>query len=207
LGRLPVALQRRVLRLWLEAALGPNDPGLTFDHVEAVRGLLAADSPSAAVSLPGGRTIAREYGSLRLAPAARHRRGGVWTVAMSGITPIPMLGVEFLARRQLLGGRLRTGSRGTEVFDAAALGRRLTVRTWRPGDRFQPLGMSATRKLQDFFVDQKIPRAQRGRVPLLVAADGRIAWVVGHRLADPFKVTTRTRRALAITATVSRSRS
>jgi tRNA(Ile)-lysidine synthase len=63
---------------------------------------------------------------------------------------------------------------------------RLSLRAWRPGDRFQPLGLAGQKKLQDFFVDTKIPRAERGRVPLLMAGQ-RIAWVVGHRIADAFR--------------------
>jgi tRNA(Ile)-lysidine synthase len=87
-----------------------------------------------------------------------------------------------------------------ESFDADALGTGLFVRTWHEGDRFQPLGMSGEKKLQDFFVDEKVPRHQRGRVPLLCAGDGRIAWVVGHRIADPFKITERTNRILNVRA-------
>ena len=85
-----------------------------------------------------------------------------------------------------------------ERLDADALGDSLFVRTWEAGDRFQPLGMSDAKKLQDFFVDEKVPRRQRGRVPLLCAADGRIAWVVGYRMAEPFKVTAQTRRVLRV---------
>ncbi len=85
-----------------------------------------------------------------------------------------------------------------ECFDADALGDGLTVRYWQDGDRFQPLGMTGEKKLQDFFVDEKVPRHRRGRVPLVCAADGRIAWVVGYRIADPFKVTPATKRVLRI---------
>ena len=63
------------------------------------------------------------------------------------------------------------------------LGEQVTIRTRRPGDRFQPSGMTGTKKLQDFFTDSKIPRDRRDSVPLLVCERG-IAWVVGHRAAD-----------------------
>ena len=59
----------------------------------------------------------------------------------------------------------------------------LIIRTRRPGDRFQPSGMQSSKKLQDFFVDQKVPRSWRDRVPLIIAERG-IAWVVGHRVAE-----------------------
>jgi len=68
-------------------------------------------------------------------------------------------------------------------LDRESLGSELSLRTRRPGDRFQPLGMSREKKLQDFFTDAKVPRAWRDRVPLLVSQRG-IAWVAGHRIAD-----------------------
>ncbi len=64
-----------------------------------------------------------------------------------------------------------------------SLGERLIVRGRRPGDRFQPLGMPGHKKLQDILVDDKVPRAWRDRVPLVVTERG-IAWIVGSRTAD-----------------------
>ncbi|HUZ77944.1 MAG TPA: tRNA lysidine(34) synthetase TilS [Chloroflexota bacterium] len=56
----------------------------------------------------------------------------------------------------------------------------LHVRSWRPGDRFAPAGMTGTKKLQDFFVDAKVPRARRATVPLVMCGDA-IVWVAGWR--------------------------
>ena len=88
---------------------------------------------------------------------------------------------------------LEPGQQGTKRFsnvteftarlNREALGTVASVRTRRPGDRFQPLGMTGTKKLQDFFTDAKIPRQQRDSISLLVCDRG-IAWVVGHRVAD-----------------------
>ena len=75
----------------------------------------------------------------------------------------------------------------TAYFDPSALGSRLTVRKRLPGDRFQPLGMRSLKKLQNYFIDSKVPREWRNRVPLLVGERG-IAWVVGYRIADWAKV-------------------
>ena len=68
-------------------------------------------------------------------------------------------------------------------FEATAVGETAQVRARVPGDRFQPLGMLAAKKLQDFYVDEKVPRAWRDRVPLLLTERG-IAWVVGYRIAE-----------------------
>jgi tRNA(Ile)-lysidine synthase len=75
------------------------------------------------------------------------------------------------------------------AVDADAVADGLAVRGRRPGDRFRPPGLGGTRKLQDYFVDRKVPRSQRDRVPLVVDARDRIVWVVGHAVAEDFRVT------------------
>ena len=53
----------------------------------------------------------------------------------------------------------------------------------------QPLGLAGRKKLQDLFVDRKVPRDERVRVPIVVDAAGRIVWVAGHVVGEPFRVT------------------
>jgi tRNA(Ile)-lysidine synthase len=82
---------------------------------------------------------------------------------------------------------------GTRAFvDAAALSPSLSVRNRLPGDSFRPLGLRGRKKLQDYFVDRKVARDQRGGVPLVVDDRDRIVWVAGHVVADDFKITERT---------------
>ncbi len=82
--------------------------------------------------------------------------------------------------------------------DADTVGSPLYVRARRPGDRFAPLGMEGhTMKLSDFMINVKIPRRARDRWPLVVH-QGEVVWVVGHRLAHPFRVRPRTRRVLRL---------
>ena len=63
----------------------------------------------------------------------------------------------------------------------------IEVRSFEPGDRMQPLGMEGSRKLQDIFTDQKIPRAQRPSVPVVVCR-GEIIWIPGYRTARGWEV-------------------
>ena len=67
--------------------------------------------------------------------------------------------------------------------DAPVLGDQISVRARRNGDRFQPLGMAQEKKLQDFFVDARLPRQERDAVPLFLCRRG-IAWVGGLRIAE-----------------------
>ncbi len=83
------------------------------------------------------------------------------------------------------------------TLDLGLVGRRVTVRKRRPGDRFQPLGMKHTRKLQDFLVDSKVPSRLRDRIPL-VCANGRIVWVVEWRIDERVKITDSTTRVLLL---------
>jgi tRNA(Ile)-lysidine synthase len=65
----------------------------------------------------------------------------------------------------------------------------LVVRNRRPGDRFRPLGLRGRKKLQDYFVDRKVARQGRDRIPLVVDEADRIVWVAGHSIEDEFRVT------------------
>ena len=65
----------------------------------------------------------------------------------------------------------------------------LAVRNRRPGDRFRPFGLGQHKKLQDFFVDRKVVRGHRDRVPIVVDASDRIVWVAGHSINEDFRVT------------------
>ena len=84
-----------------------------------------------------------------------------------------------------------------ERFGSAVDGASLCVRTRLPGDRFQPLGMSGTKKLKDFMIDEKIPNSMRDSVPLIITSRG-IAWVIGWRIAEWAKVGDHDRECLEI---------
>ncbi|MBF0566757.1 MAG: tRNA lysidine(34) synthetase TilS [Nitrospirae bacterium] len=82
-------------------------------------------------------------------------------------------------------------------FDLDTLSLPLYVRGRRPGDYFYPLGFGRRKKLQDFFVDEKVPRDERGAIPLVVSG-GEIVWVCGMRGDDRFKVTNNTRKLVQL---------
>jgi tRNA(Ile)-lysidine synthase len=87
-------------------------------------------------------------------------------------------------------------ARGREFFDADKVGDKIILRHWRAGDRFQPIGMASPVKLQDLFVNAKIPAAQRRELVLATTARGEIFWVEGLRISERFKLTPATRRKL-----------
>ncbi len=88
--------------------------------------------------------------------------------------------------------------RNTELVDGDRLRSPLRLRSWRRGDRFVPLGMSQSKKLSDFFIDQKVPAYEKPSIPILESGDA-IVWVCGLRLDDRFKVTQSTGNVVQLT--------
>ncbi|CAN5466862.1 tRNA lysidine(34) synthetase TilS [soil metagenome] len=72
----------------------------------------------------------------------------------------------------------------------------LTLRAWRQGDCFYPLGMKGRKKVSDFFIGQKVPLHAKHQVPLLVNGNGDMIWIAGHRLDERYKVTENTKKVI-----------
>jgi len=85
----------------------------------------------------------------------------------------------------------------TAYLDLDKTGNKLAVRSRQPSDRFQPLGLSQPKKLGEFMIDAKIPRAWRQRIPI-VCSPKHILWVVGWRIDDRVKVSENTKRILCL---------
>jgi tRNA(Ile)-lysidine synthase len=191
LDRTPPAVARRVVRRMV-ALLAPSVTWAA-DHIEAVRALAVADTSDSAADLPGIR-VERTGTAVRIsrAPTAT----GDWsplfrrTLDIPGTVSIPEAGVVISARMDVAGEPPRGGGGARAVLERASVTPPLIVRNWRPGDRMRPLGAPGRRKLQDLFVDRKIPRGQRHRVPVVEDAAGRILWVAGVAVAESGRVWT-----------------
>ena len=116
-------------------------------------------------------------------PGAVDAPHGRWTLSASG--PVSRHEAEAEA--------------GQVLVDATSVGARLIVRPRRPGDRLHPLGAPGSKKVQDVFVDRKIPRDARDREPIVTDEMGRIVWVAGQVLAAPFRVTPLTTTVVVLT--------
>ena len=110
---------------------------------------------------------------------------------------VDFAGVQFCWDFEGVKNRLCFSKRtGREFFDADKVGEQITLRHWRPGDRFQPIGMKSAPKLQDWFVNQRIPRLRRRQLVVAAAEMGGIFWIEGLRIGENFKLTPQTKRRL-----------
>ncbi len=74
----------------------------------------------------------------------------------------------------------------------------IKARFFRSGDRFRPLGVPGNKKLKSFFIDSKIPKHMRHKIPILTNDKDDIIWVYGQRIAHFCRVTNKTRKILFV---------
>lgn len=84
-----------------------------------------------------------------------------------------------------------------KYFDYDKINGNIKLRYKKNGDRFTPLGMKGSKKIKDFFINIKVPQNERGKIPFVVFGN-EIAWIVGYRISDKFKVDKSTRNILKI---------
>ena len=138
----------------LFAAAGGSQPGLSRAHLGAMLNLARGGRGGRGVDLPGGLRF-RIVGDLMQVVASRRP-------------------VRQAVRLQV---RSCAGCSDPQAAHVRA-GLRLHVGFRRPGLRMRPLGGRGTRKVQDIFVDARVPREERDVWPLVFAGD-RLAWIPG----------------------------
>lgn len=197
LRAMPPALRRVVLWRAMQEASGGRAIG--GHHVEAAVDLVESATPRGAFDAPGQRVerVGSQVVLISRAPGTgRQQRGEIsnlfrYSLSIPGEVSLPdgsVVGAEVAA-----GGDVPLPQPGPSGDIAVVRRDRcrepLAVRNRRPGDRFQPTGLDGRKKLQDLFVDRKIARDSRDRVPIVVDAADRIVWVAGHGVDAAFRVT------------------
>ncbi len=207
---MPLAFRRRLLRK--AVALCKGDPAeISLTTIDEALTFLAAAATGRTMLLPGGITIERSYGRF-LVGFPQSPVPFCVPLAVPGTAAIGQLALELEAVGPMPGEGAPRRNAGPEQHDAAIpeiycwqaafdydkIQTSLTVRNRRPGDRFHPAGMGGkSKKIQDFLVDEKVPRRDRDRVALLCAGED-VLWVVGMRVDERYQARENSARVLTV---------
>lgn len=196
LETMDTVILRRVLRRALDETRGLRE--VSFHHIDEMIHLIRSGQSGDRIYLPGERRVIKKYATLLISAEAQRK---METVPFDMTAPLPLNGSDMVLLTNVMhrsdwNGTFGDGKRSA-AFDADKLALPLTVRSRIPGDTFSPLGFPHRKKLQDFFVDEKIPRDERDTVPLLISGN-TIAWVIGHRIDGRFAIDTTTQRIVQI---------
>ena len=202
LAALERATARLVVRRWLAGSGGAAR--LSRRLLDGVIGLCLSGGGSRGLSLAGGMRVEREYDKLVVATGGGADVPGP-VEAFSEPVSLPVPGSAAFGDWDLEAfdsprWEVFSADKWRATLDAARLPGSLQVRSWRPGDRFRPLGMTGSKSLQDLFTDARVPRRQRHRLPVVVSG-GVIVWVGGLRIAEDFRVTGRSEHLIGLKAT------
>jgi tRNA(Ile)-lysidine synthase len=153
-------------------------------HLQSIDQLVRSSVPAATLHLPGGTRVARSYGELIFFVTDSGRgETKTWEMKVEGPGRYHLPYAAVLVVEQApLPVDFHDVKPTMAYFDAEQAHFPWLVRNYRPGDRFTPLGMTGRKKLKDLFIDEKIPRDQRLRIPLVFSAS-RLIWVAGVRQA------------------------
>ncbi|NTU43638.1 MAG: tRNA lysidine(34) synthetase TilS [Nitrospirales bacterium] len=193
LEAMDTVILRRVLRRALDETQSLR--GIGFVHLEEIIHLIQSGLSGDRVHLPGGIRAVKGYSTLiitseepaKVSPLSFTPPERVLLREQSMVLTSKIIDISEL-------GDLKT-DRKRALVDADKLLFPLVVRGRDHGDSFFPLGFGKRKKLQDYFVDEKVPRDERDSIPLLVS-DDRIVWVMGYRMDERFKVAKETERVL-----------
>ena len=156
---------------------------LDFQHVEAIL-QLAAEEESAGkeLVLPGGWKVSCGEDALEfVGPQAAHSEvlpaDYELRLQVPGMVGIAQTGsrIEAVA---LAAGEIPANADPEHLFDPLLLSASLTVRNWRPGDRFWPAHTKSAKKIKELLQERHIPQAERAFWPVVLSGD-EVIWVRG----------------------------
>jgi len=196
------AIRKRVVRHAIKEVKG-DLKGIESVHIENIISLIKDGRTGSETHLPNGLRAGISYGFLKI-----HIRCDDKPFAFSeaikipGTTWIQPINSSIESFIENKGANIEDYSNIrynslVQFFDYEKLKKGINIRNRREGDIFKPYRSNGTKKLKEYFIDNKIPREERDKIPL-VALGNEIVWVIGYKISDKFKVTENTKTVLKL---------
>jgi len=179
---------------------------ITAQHVREVNDLFNSPKVGKTLNIPRNIKVTCGYDSVVFQQTIEDPRKNI---REKESLPIPILIPGFTEltegqirmETQILEGKREYSSLNPSMqafLDFEKTGFIIKARFFRPGDRFRPLGVSGNKKLKSFFIDSKIPRHVRHKIPILTNDKDDIIWVYGERIDHFYRVTNETKKILFV---------
>jgi len=199
---LPIALRFYILKILFDGLVPPGR-SIGFKHMEMVITLCDKVEGTKYLSLPGGISVRREYDELII--EKRKRWQSSEDESSSFLYPVTIPGTIYVKEAEMgLSFHLKEEkvfpfpeNRKVAFFDYDKLTLPLAIRNAEAGDRIYLRGMGEAKRLKCLFIDEKVPKERRRKIPLLVDRKS-ILWVVGLRLGVQAVASEKTRRVLQV---------
>jgi tRNA(Ile)-lysidine synthase len=199
-------MERVILRRTLRRAINETRGlrGINFIHIEDIIDLIKKGKTGGRLYLPHDIRAIKDYSTLILTSEPPVKLD-TYTLEVPGELVLKEAGVFIKASfvepsdfgEKSQGVREHAEFKTLAILDAEKMIFPLVVRPRKRGDFFYPLGFGKKKKLQDFFVDEKVPRDERDAIPLIVSGED-IIWVVGYRGDERFRITDETKKILKL---------
>jgi tRNA(Ile)-lysidine synthase len=203
------ALLGRVFRMALNETAG-SIKGIESKHIDAMSHLAREGMTGPVIQLPRGIRATISYELLKI----YIEEDDVFadfekTMRVPGLTKVLELDSEIIAEIFEISDAFDEISNAVEkysnirynslvqFFDYDSLIKGIYIRNRREGDMFKPFKSNGSKKLKEYFIDLKIPRETRSKIPL-IASEYEIVWVIRHKISDKFKVTENTKLVLRL---------
>ena len=192
------SIQQRIIRNAILKVDGSLQ-GFSEIQVASVLNMFLTDRTGKEIHLSNNIIARTSYESFIL-EKNRNDLGGdfSYNIKMEGTTNFEELGTSI--RLRILTSEAINNlhkDKNIKYFDFNKIKGNLSLRNRKPGDRFIPLGMKGSKKIKDYFIDEKISKDLRDKIPLLVDGEN-ILWVVGYRTDEVYKVTEETQTILEV---------
>lgn len=189
--------EKPILRRLLRRAVHATESlrGISFVHIEDIIKLIKGGRAGDGLDLPREIRVIRDYSILKIT-SEKPVKIARYELESRGEVSIKEAGLIIRSSPEERGAEPGDG-KFTVMLDADEIKFPLIIRSRAAGDCFFPFGFAKRKKLQDFFVDEKISRDRRDGVPIVVSGND-IIWVAGYRSDDRYKVTDKTEKIVRL---------
>lgn len=200
LGKCHIALQKSIIMEAIYQLINSRKD-ITEKHIESILSLLEKDGEKT-ISLPQGYIVKKQYDKLIFGKEVSKMENGFdeeeTFLVVSG-KKLFLPNGQWVEAAIIEGNNLENipKSNCTKWFDYDKIIHTLVVRTRQVGDYLTIDEKESEKTLQDYFINEKVPKSERDDLWLL--ADGNhIVWVLGKRISTHYKVTEHTKKILQI---------